>query len=281
MPVPKKLKESYNPSKPKASFRPRKPSKPPQPKRNALNSLNTRIRDLKRLLSHTSNGLNYKMPADVRLLRERELQSCEHELAEKKATAEAEARKQKMIAKYHQVRFFDRQKANRALKKIRRELDAAEERGEKDELLLKLHNAEVDLNYALYYPLSQPYSSLFPRSKNEEAKLRKLDPNSDAEESGAKDKRSQDAEPARMTKGNPEMWKTVENAMKHGTLEALRNSQAPETAPRPTPPDREKVHKQGNRGKPKNQSSGIMKKMLSETKVACHNEDDSDGGFFE
>jgi hypothetical protein len=72
----------------------------------STNALKSRIRDLKRLLAHIESVPKHKMSAGARQERERELEACEHELAEK-ATASREAEyRNKMIGKYHQVRFF-------------------------------------------------------------------------------------------------------------------------------------------------------------------------------
>jgi hypothetical protein len=72
----------------------------------STNALKSRIRDLKRFLTHMDSVPKHKMSAGARQERERELEACEHELAEKvNASREAEYRK-KMIGKYHQVRFF-------------------------------------------------------------------------------------------------------------------------------------------------------------------------------
>lgn len=77
------------------------------------NALKSRIRDLKRLLVHIDNVPKHRMSAGARQERERELEACEHELAEKiKANREAEYR-DKMIGKYHQVRFFGRSFASK------------------------------------------------------------------------------------------------------------------------------------------------------------------------
>jgi type VI protein secretion system component VasF len=72
----------------------------------STNALKSRIRDLKRFLTHMDSVPKHKMSAGARQERERELEACEHELAEKLSSSrEAEYRK-KMIGKYHQVRFF-------------------------------------------------------------------------------------------------------------------------------------------------------------------------------
>lgn len=77
-----------------------------EPKANATGALKSRIRDLKRLLEHVDNEPKYRMPANVRIERERELETCEHELEEKLAAAREAEFRSKMIGKYHQVRFF-------------------------------------------------------------------------------------------------------------------------------------------------------------------------------
>lgn len=77
--------------------------------------MKTRIRNLKRLLEHTDHDRNYKMPAGVRVVRERELATCEHDLAEKTRAAKEAKHKQKIIGRYHQVRFFGERKFYNAI----------------------------------------------------------------------------------------------------------------------------------------------------------------------
>lgn len=69
-----------------------------------------------------------------------------------------------------------------------------------------IHNAEVDLNYTLYYPLLKAYVSLYPKQQKEGAKA------SDA------------AASTEGPKGDVEMWKMVEKAMEEQSLEQLRES---------------------------------------------------------
>jgi hypothetical protein len=85
------------------------------------------------------------------------------------------------------------------------------------------------------------------------------------------------------TKGNPEMWKAVERAMKEGTLDALRNRASTATTSRVKDDERPE---RKIRNKPKKVSnSGVMAQMAKETKAAFRNaeedENESDGGFFE
>ena len=62
-----------------------------------LNPIKARVRDVTRLLEHSND-----LPPGVRIEKERALAGYRQDLAE----AEAEARKQQMIGKYHMVRFF-------------------------------------------------------------------------------------------------------------------------------------------------------------------------------
>lgn len=63
----------------------------------SVNRLKSKIRDLSRLLSHSE-----KLPADVRIEKERALAGYRQDLEQ----IEKVKRKQKMITKYHKVRFF-------------------------------------------------------------------------------------------------------------------------------------------------------------------------------
>lgn len=74
----------------------------------SINALKNRIRDLSRSLRHVDSNEKNRMPQGIRIERERELESCKHELEEKQ-TAQREAKfKRDIISKYHMVRFFGR-----------------------------------------------------------------------------------------------------------------------------------------------------------------------------
>jgi len=94
----KKLRSSHNKSKGKRRAEERTYT--------TTSQLKSRIRDLRRLLEHVDNTPKYKMSAVLRIERERELAACEHQVAENIAAARETEIRQKMISKYHQVRFF-------------------------------------------------------------------------------------------------------------------------------------------------------------------------------
>jgi outer membrane biosynthesis protein TonB len=87
-------------STPKPAKKPRKvgPSEPrKQAHASSVNAIKKRIRDVTRNLERSTD-----LPADVRVDSERALADYQQELA----AAEAEKIRQKMIKKYHMVRFF-------------------------------------------------------------------------------------------------------------------------------------------------------------------------------
>jgi hypothetical protein len=89
------------------------------------------------------------------------------------------------------VRFFERQRAERRLRRVRKE-----EGGEE-----MVRDAETDLNYARFFPLHVDYVPLWPTRKGEkEVREVKL---------GERE-------------GDLEMWELVRKCMEDGTLEDLR-----------------------------------------------------------
>jgi hypothetical protein len=253
----------------------------------SINALKSRIRDLKRFLTHMDSVPTHKMSAGARQERERELEACEHELAEKlNANREAEYRK-KMIGKYHQVRFFgmlactarndrppefeltkaDRKKGTRILNRLKKELSALEDDSEKAKLQQRIHNAQVDVNYAMYYPLMKPYSSLYPKSKN-----KKTDDSEDAEDASEDNKNTGEIDGP---KGDVEMWRAVELAMEKGTLNNLRYSKDAIPAEPPKKSKKSKVKEV------KEKAEGKSNAAQRNTYAAQDDDEDSDGGFFD
>jgi hypothetical protein len=163
-----------------------------------ITPLKRRLRSLGRLLSN-----NEKLPADVRVGHEREIQALQHELVE----LILDKQKHEMIGKYHKVRFFERQRATRILKKAKKELEACEDDAERKKLKRKVHVAEVDFNYPQYYPYMTVYQSLWKKEAGEDGEDR-YTPNAEQED-GAK--------------GNAEVWRKVKQTMKDGSLEKLKD----------------------------------------------------------
>ena len=72
----------------------------------SISALKSRIRNLSRLLGHVEKDEKSKMPVTVRNERERELEACRRELAEKQAADREAEFRNKIISKYHHIRFF-------------------------------------------------------------------------------------------------------------------------------------------------------------------------------
>ncbi|CBX91735.1 hypothetical protein IAQ61_011031 [Plenodomus lingam] len=271
---------------PSKKFRPFKPvgssdaphkRKRPQIKHDSdsgpsIHALKSRIRDLKRLLAHVDHVGDHKMSASTRIERERELEACEHELEEKIEGSREAAYRQKMIGKYHQVRFFDRQKATRILKRLKKEHAAEEDEEKKAELRRRVHNAEIDVNYAIYYPLMKPYSSMYPKSKKDKP-AGASDDDSDAQGKSSKEVDG--------PKGDLDMWRKVEVATEEGTLDALRNSKEGI----PAAPKKEQTKKPFVKPKATGANlrvvGGNRRERRAQVAQQQEEENDSDGGFFE
>lgn len=185
----------------------------------------TRIHSLRNQLGRD------EMPMKVRQDKERELAALL--LDQQKAQLAQAARKN--LQRYHFVRFVERQKATRILKKLLERRVAGQDRDEiyKEKLEKLIHDAEVDLNYTKYAPLGDKYISLFVQEDAEKEKGRNkpdmnkkeyaiLDPEQKEELRTFQDELSNVARTAAGTK--PPMWYEVEKCMVEGEakLEALR-----------------------------------------------------------
>ena len=173
----------------------------------------------------------------------------------------------------------DRRKAERNLKKLKRELSLSEDQSKKSDLEQRIHNAEVDLNYAMYYPLLKPYSSLYPNAKHEKNKTEDATDSEDAQ--------GQTEEPVG-PKGDHTVWRAVEEAMESGTLADLRNSRQEGAVQRlktvtqdKQKPKSELKTAQGKRGPSHKRSDANAPSNARGAKEQDEDEEESDGGFFE
>ena len=122
-----------------------------------------------------------------------------------------------------------------------------------------IHNAEVDLNYTLYYPLLKAYVSLYPRQPKDS------------------DKSGDAAPPVDGPKGDINMWKAVEKAMEDETLEDLRESR--DGVSIPGAPARSQPKTAKKNGKP-NKTEQSKEKTTDGGAEAGDDDEDSDDGFF-
>ena len=208
-------------------------------------SLKRKIRDITRLLNGPET-----LPDDVRIEKERALAAYTQTIKEAK---DARQRAQ-MIKKYHMVRFFERQKAMRRLKKLGKWMRGGEDdegKGvDRDRVGREIKDVKVDLDYTLYCPLNKKYVSLYPRQREEDQKERR----------GEK----------------PPMWEVVKKCAEEGTLEDLREGKITGKA----------LDGERNPAKAKSKSQrarSIRGRLGKEKKIVeagDQEDDDSESGFF-
>ncbi|PNS16246.1 hypothetical protein CAC42_6353 [Sphaceloma murrayae] len=215
-------------------------------------------------------GKRKRLPMNVRLERERELRGLEEKVEE----VERKRRRGEMVGRWHMVRFFERRRGERRLRGLKRELEGLEEGdGEGRRVLMeRIRRAEVDLNYALFWPLERAYVSLWPRKKKGEGKEGK-----DGGGDGVEDREE--------ARGDRQMWALVERCMAEGTLEDLKEGRVEGCGV-----ERYEKHVKGkdgvnkHGGKDGKRKDGAKMANVKDSRPAKENspeDEDSDGGFFE
>ncbi|KAL7822447.1 hypothetical protein V8C26DRAFT_388967 [Trichoderma gracile] len=265
-----------------------------------------RIRAIERSLRR-----NQDMPANVRIELERELASQKQILEDKQYRRKRSA----MISKYHHVRFFERKKASRLVKQLKKRLEQESDAAEAEKIRHQLHIAEVDEAYTLYFPHIETYVGLYAAAAKKPAE-------EETEESKIA------AAKAALEAERPPMWKVIEKALAEGpaALEKIRDRRSPDDTgevddrqppirPRPTAPSgapeprhngtarqprEQKQQHQQRPGKGPDMSSSSSssrygdkekqptnrrerRRLMREAQEAANDEsdDNGDGGFFE
>ncbi|KAF4454590.1 hypothetical protein F53441_2933 [Fusarium austroafricanum] len=253
-----------------------------------------RTRTIERLLNR-----NQELPANVRNDLERELGALKTTVSDKSFQKLRSA----MISKYHMVRFFERKKASRLAKQLRKKIEQTQstETDEIEALQRDLHVAEVDEAYTQHFPHAETYISLYTGTKLEK-------------EEEDKDDDKLDYAPLKhrglLHTERPPIWLEVEQAIKDGP-HALRNlrerrpvehtqegqSERRQNKPKPTSTDKapkaqpKQQHTKDKpapytKGKagaaPKNRRERRLQERQAAQPVIKSDDDDSDeGGFFE
>ena len=240
-------------------------------KARPVNELKTSIRNIKRLLERdvaektlgdSTGAKNKPLPPKVRISKERELASAQHELAE----SQAAEKRSKMIARYHKVRFFDRQKATKRLKRARKAMKEVEDdAGRREELAREADECELDVQYAMYYPLDVPYVALYPSAKKVEGQ----------EEDGKV------VEVARQ--GDAGMRALLKKCVEEGKLDALRNGRLDKegnykVVEQAVDDEMKAKDMKKNKVEGKEDKKGKRKAEEMEPEAS---DNESDGGFFE
>ncbi|KAK7894827.1 rRNA-processing protein efg1 [Exophiala xenobiotica] len=194
-------------------------------KKERHNNPSTRIHSLRNLLAKDT-----KLPMTVRHEKERELAALL--LDQQKAELAKDSRKN--LQRYHFVRFVERQKATRLLKKLIKLRDNpaySGDEGYQKNLQKMIHQTEVDIAYTQYAPLGEKYISLFVEDDKEGGssktkKDKRANPILDEDRRGELRNFSDElANVARTATGaKPPMWYEVESYMAEGEdkLKALR-----------------------------------------------------------
>lgn len=256
---PSRKKRKINPY---ASTKPgqTRPSSKSFKKAHPTNELKSRIRSLSRLLEHDQG-----LPATIRVEKERELQTTERELQQ---AIQAQKRSD-IISRWHKVRFFDRQKATKRVKKAQKAVNAMtiEDGDAITDMMNTVQEWETAVNYAMYYPLDVAYVPLFPSRHNK-------DKETDVEDSGAAEVERQ---------GDPEMWENIKQCMRSGTLQALQELRDGRLPSQDVDGDKEVTRKSGPQHKTKTQEKKKSADATTGGKRGIPEEasdGDSDGGFF-
>ncbi|KAG6110446.1 hypothetical protein E4U13_005374 [Claviceps humidiphila] len=180
-----------------------------KPKEDRASFAKKRIRTIARLLQR-----NTDLPAHVQNDLQRELATLKATVADKSI----HKRRSAMISKYHMVRFFERKKASRLVKQLKRKIEQNPGSHDVEDLKRQLHIAEVDEAYTIYHPHLEPYRSLYGNVKADSKGKQDGEDSEEAEEEAKNNapiaKKALDAE-------RPSMWSVVEKTMEQG-LEALQ-----------------------------------------------------------
>jgi len=108
-----------------------------------------------------------------------------------------------MAAEADHVLFIERRKAERYLKKARQQLIECSDASQLPALQQDVHLCDVDLQYTLYHPLNEVYSSLYKKEGKDKGK-------------------EAEAEGMHEVDRSAKMWKVVEAAMVSNQLGELR-----------------------------------------------------------
>ncbi|RYP69239.1 hypothetical protein DL771_006207 [Monosporascus sp. 5C6A] len=266
----------YNPEARPPKHKPKNPKKG-KVKEGNVNWLKKRARTIERRFRAGQN-----LPANVQNDMERELAHHKQKISE----IEDEKHRKSMIKKYHMVRFFERKKADRFAKQIRKQLDNATDEEEIKKLKADLHIAEIDGIYARNFPYRERYISLYPVASLG-LSARGGEKREDAS-TAAKALHSQ----------RPPMWKTIEEAAKEGekALAEIRErkpagkskvKQAQESASKdssaatPNPPKKSSKFASDSTGSRPSKDKKKAQISRGADPSGSTSGDESDGGFFE
>ncbi|EGW31107.1 rRNA-processing protein EFG1 [Spathaspora passalidarum NRRL Y-27907] len=127
---------------------------------SGASKIKKKIRDIERLLAKKTNNL----PADKRIEYDRALKALRVELA----NAQTQIKAKEIAKKYHMVRFFEKKKAVRKLKQLKKtfdEVSKTEVRKDIKKARRAVRQGEIDVAYVILFPKTEKYISLYPNPK--------------------------------------------------------------------------------------------------------------------
>ncbi|RHZ51057.1 hypothetical protein Glove_485g12 [Diversispora epigaea] len=129
---------------------------------------NMSISAIKKKIHDTERSLRREnLTAKVQVDSERKLKAYKLILIDKKIVSE----EKKMSTKYRKVKYFDRVKTDRAIRKAEKQLLEVKDQQEKDDTLKKLFDLQVDQNYILHFPKGRKYLALYPTSNGDDSDM--------------------------------------------------------------------------------------------------------------
>ncbi|PWN30509.1 hypothetical protein BDZ90DRAFT_229524 [Jaminaea rosea] len=149
-PAPKARSDGKGGQKPRKGKAPYPVKKPAAEGEVGASKIKAALRQTRRLLAKPN------LAQDVRQEAQRRLLSLQSDLAKR----ESSQKERKNADRYHKVRFFERQKLVRQIKKIKKDRKGKGADDDDEELKEK----RVLLNYVLNFPPSLKYVALFPSS---------------------------------------------------------------------------------------------------------------------
>lgn len=152
----------------------------------------------------------------------------------------------------------------------------------------------MNLNYTIYYPLTEKYISIYAEKKKGKEDGQDKDGDQDMEEE-EQERHGEDGLSASATAEKLAMWRTVEKCMEDGTLDLLREGRL---GPNDEKDSGEKDEAESSKSRSKSASekkAGVKKADVKASKTETRKgkstkhsaptptdeDDESDGGFFE
>ncbi|KAJ3358838.1 18S rRNA maturation protein [Allomyces javanicus] len=132
--------------------------------RKSATQLRSEIRGLERLLNKKRDTLNAQARSDM----ERKLAALKFQLDRTQTLQRDAAKVEKFEAMYRAVKFVERVKATRTVRKLQRKLETA---GEDEDLQTKLDDAMLDVCYVMHFPPATKYYALYKTPEDKEAEM--------------------------------------------------------------------------------------------------------------